>query len=198
MGSSTAAGAGATTGHGWVATLQAGLSDRGVAVVNLAKGGNSTFNGIAEAAVPVAARPAPDPAANVDAALAQRPKLLLVSYPTNDTALGFGVDETVGNLLAIRAAAQAQGAAVIVLSTQPRALPQAQLALLPLIDARLSGAVAPCFVAVREALAAPSGVLDARYDSGGGAHPNDLGHAIIHDRVRALIDAGDCVSIAAR
>src|SRR2546423_811720 len=65
--------------------------------------------------------------------------------------------------------------------------------LLPQIDAQFPQATAPCFVALREALAGPSGALDTRYDSGDGVHPNDAGHAVIHARVRELIDGGRCV-----
>jgi len=193
MGSSSAAGAGATPGEGWAGSLQRSVAGRSVDIVNLAQGGTTTYAGLAASSAPVPNRPPADPAANIDAALAQAPKLLLVSYPSNDTALGYSAEETVHNLLAIRAAALAQGVAVVVLSTQPRALPQAQRALLPQIDAALSQAVSPCFVAVREALAAPDGTIDARYDSGDGVHLNDAGHAVIHDSLRNLIDTQRCV-----
>jgi lysophospholipase L1-like esterase len=163
-------------------------------MVNLAVGGHTTYSGLATQSQPVPGRPAPDPAGNVDAAIARDAKLVLVSFPTNDTAAGYGVDETVRNLLAIRDAARAQGVAVMILSTQPRALTASQLAMLPQIDARVSAAVGPCFVAVREVLAGPDAKLDPRYDSGDGVHPNDAGHALIEAQVRAVVDGGHCVS----
>jgi lysophospholipase L1-like esterase len=197
MGSSSAAGAGATEpGRSWVARLQADYAARSVSVANLAKGGTTTYAGLPAASRQVPGRPPPDPDGNVDAALARAPKLLLVSYPTNDTALGYSVEETVSNLLAIRAAAVAGGAGVIVLSTQPRAMITSELARLPQIDARLAQAVGPCFVAVREALATPSGQIDERYSAGDGVHVNDAGHALILERVRAVIDGGQCVRLA--
>lgn len=198
IGSSSAAGAGASPGNGWATKLQATYADRPVTLVNLAVGGTTSYAGLSTQSDPVAGRPSPDPSANVDAAIAQGPKLLLVSYPTNDTALGYSVDETVNNLLAIRNTARSHDVAVVVLSTQPRALPSTQLALLPQIDAQLSSSVGPCFVAVREALAGPGGALDARYDSGDGVHPNDAGHALIHERVRAVVDGGHCIDAASR
>lgn len=192
MGSSTATGAGATS-QSWVDRLKAGYAIRTVGVVNIAKGATTSYAGLPASSTPVAGRPAPDPAANVDAAMAFAPKLVLVSYPTNDTAFGYTADETVRNLLAIRSAAQARGAAVIVLSTQPAALTPAQLGLLPQIDSRVSAEVGSCFVAVREALAAPNGTLNPTYDSGDGLHPNESGHALIHSRVATVIDSGLCV-----
>ena len=119
------------------------------------------------------------------------------SYPSNDTALGYAVDETVRNLLAIRAEALARGATVVLLSTQPRALTPAHLAKMPQIDARLQAAAGDCFVELREALAGPDGRLAPAYDSGDGVHPNDAGHALIFQRVKALIDGGRCVRLGA-
>ncbi len=192
MGSSTASGAGATS-QSWADRLKAAYAASSVTVVNIAKGGTTTYAALPASSPPVSGRPAPDPSANVDAALARSPKLVLVAYPSNDTASGFSVDETVRNLLAVRSAAQAGGAAVIILSTQPLTLPPARLALLPQIDARVSAAVAPCFVPVREALAAPDGTLSPTYDSGDHLHLNDAGHAVIFSKLASVIDSGQCV-----
>jgi len=195
IGSSSAAGAGASDGHAWVVQLQSTVQGSGVQISNLAHGGTTTYQGLPTSATPVVGRPAPDAAVNVDAALSGTPKLVLVSYPSNDTALGYVVDETLRNLLAIRAEALANGAAVVLLSTQPRALTSAQLAQLPQIDTGLRAAVGDCFVELREALAGPDGRLAPAYDSGDGVHPNDAGHALIFQRVKALIDGGRCVRL---
>ncbi len=196
MGSSTAAGTGASTSaKSWAELLQAGITANNLQVVNLAKGGATTYGGLATSSPPVAGRPSPDPAVNVTAALAQAPKALLLSYPTNDTANNYSVTETVTNLLAIRAAATAANVKVIVLSTQPRDLSPAQLAQLVDIDTQMSAAVGACFVAVRFDLAGLDSKLNSSYDSGDGIHPNDTGHTLIHQRVRALIDSGSCVTL---
>jgi acyl-CoA thioesterase I len=198
MGSSTAAGTGASTSaKSWAGLLQAGIAANNLLVVNIAKTGATTYEGLATSSPPVAGQPSPDPTVNVTAALAQSPKALLLSYPTNDTALDYSATETVGNLLAIRAAAVAANVRVIVLSTQPRDLSPAQLARLVEIDDAMSAAVGACFVAVRTDLAGVDSKLNTSYDSGDGIHPNDAGHALIHQRVRALIDTGSCVNLAA-
>lgn len=197
IGSSTAAGAGASEGMGWVSLVQAAYSGQGAQIVNLAKGGSVTYAGLGASASRPAGRPASDPAANIDAALARRPVLVLVSYPTNDTALGYSVDETVNNLLAIRSQALAAGVPVIITSTQPRNLSEVQLAQLRMIDARMASSIGACFVDVREALAGADGRLAPGYDSGDGVHPNGLGHQLVATYVQTLINSKKCVSTSA-
>jgi hypothetical protein len=169
--------------------------DQGVQFENIAKGGTVTYQGLSAAAAAVPGRPLPDAEANIDRALSLDPVLLIVAYPTNDTALGYSVAETVGNILAIRSRALASSVPVIVLSTQPRNLSAEQLARLPLIDAHLGVGVGPCFVEVRSALAAENGHLAAQYDVGDGVHPNDEGHLLIAARIRAALDSGSCVTL---
>jgi lysophospholipase L1-like esterase len=192
IGSSTAAGYGAQY-RPWVAILRDTYSSASVTVANLALAGTTTYSGLPFGTPIPSGRPAPQAGSNVDAALSYQPKALVVSYPTNDTAYGYGVDETVSNLIAIRNHATARGVPVIVVSTQPRNLSYAQLSQLQQIDDRVSGLVSPCFVAVRTALAGPDGRLAPAYDSGDGVHPNDAGHAVIAARVVSLIDSRRCV-----
>jgi len=196
MGSSTAAGAGARSGNGWAALLQRAYESRGVQIANIAKGGSVTYEGRSVNAAQVAQRPAADPNVNVDQALSRRPVLLIVSYPTNDTAKGYGVDEIVNNVLEIRGQALAAGVPVLVTSTQPRNLLEAKLAQLSAIDQRLAAAVGPCFVEVRQALAGPNGQLAPAFDSGDGTHLNDAGHQQIFSKLRESIDSGLCVKIS--
>jgi lysophospholipase L1-like esterase len=194
LGSSTAAGSGASNpASAWTAGLAANHAAHGVTLANLAVGGSTTYEALPTGTAPVAGRPAVDGAHNTTAALALGPKLVLISFPTNDTALGYSVDETVTNLLAMRSALQAGGAAVVLLSTQPRDLSDVLLARLPQIDQRLSDAAGACFVPVRAALAGSDGRLAPAYDSGDGVHPNDAGHALILQRVEDRLAAGDCV-----
>lgn len=196
MGSSTAAGAGAPAGKGWAALMGAAYAVRGAQVANIAQGGTVSYQGLSASAVPVAGRPAPNPALNIDQALSRKPVLLIVSYPTNDTAFGYSVDETVNNLLAIRSQALGAGVPVVVISTQPRNLSDAQLAQLRAIDTRLAASVGACFVEVRAALAGDDGRLAPRYDSGERVHPNEAGHQLIAEQIDKTIAARKCVSLA--
>jgi len=198
LGSSTPAGAGATSGHGWVSLLGAAYAARGVVIVNLASGGSMTYQGLPSTTPPVAGRPAPDPVHNIDAALARTPTLVIVSYPSNDEAAGYSADETSSNILAIRAAALGRGVPVVVTSTQPRrTVPTAQQAATAArVDALLAQGFGPCFVDVRSALAPQNNTLDPRFDSGDGQHLNDAGHAVVFDRVRTALESGQCVRVA--
>ena len=47
---------------------------------------------------------------------------------------------------------------------------------------------------VEQWLAGPDGRLAAAYDAGDGVHPNDAGHAIIFQRVDAVLQSGRCVA----
>jgi len=195
LGSSTAAGAGAPRNKGWVALVAAAFAPQGAQLVNLAKSGSVTYQGLSSNGLRVGRRPRPDPKKNIDAALGHSPVMLILSYPTNDTALRYGVDETVNNLLAIRAQALAAGAAVIVTSTQPRKLSDGALADLRAIDDRLLASIGPCFVGVRDALADADGRLAPMYDAGDGVHPGRAGHAIIARHVIELIRSSRCVRL---
>lgn len=198
MGSSTALGAGAIPGNGWVDQVRHAYTAQQVTVVNLAKGGSVSYQGLAVGTTPPVGRPAPDVLANIDAALARQPKVLVLAYPTNDTALGYTVDETVSNLLAIRAIALASGVNVLVMSAQPRNLSATLIARLEALDDRMSATVGGCFVPVRSALAGPDGKLAPVYDSGDGVHPSDAGHTLIADRARAVVDSGACFAAGSR
>lgn len=195
MGSSTAAGAGAPDGNGWVAMLQASLGSGIAQFQNIAKGGTVTYHGQSASSARVSGRPEPDPAVNIDQALSRKPVVLLIAYPTNDTALGYSTAETVNNIFAIRRAALSAGVAVIVMSTQPRALSNSQLNQLNEIDKALHEQVTACFVDVNQALAGADGRLAAEYDSGDGVHPSESGHRLIATKVRELIDRGECIRI---
>ncbi len=195
LGASTPAGFSASApSQAWVARLQAAVAGNGVTIVNLAQPGLVTYNWMSLSAPVPPGRMAPFPANNIDAAMAQQPKLLLLNATTNDLAVGYSPDETVANLLAIRAIAVAGGATVLMLSTQPRDLPDVTRASLPVIDARLAPTFGDCFVDIRTPLAAADGRLLPAYDSGDGIHPNDAGHAVIFQRVDSALQSGRCVA----
>jgi len=196
IGSSSAMGIGPSLpANAWARRLQADVGALGVTINNLALGGATTYQGLPLSAAPVPGRRVPHGPANIDAALSLSPKLVLVAYPHNDTAEGHSVDETVQNILAIRAYAAVRGVAVLVQGTQPRNLPDAQRALLAQIDNRLATLIGACFVEVRSAVAAADGRIGAAYDSGDGVHLNDAGHALIFARIKAVLDAGSCVKV---
>jgi lysophospholipase L1-like esterase len=195
MGSSTAAGVGATAGNAWADRIAQAYASRGLSIVNLGLGGSVTYNGVGADAPTTDGRPPPDGTHNVDAALAHGIDLLLIGYPSNDTAYGYSADETMRNHQWMAWTALQRGVPTIVISSQPqRQVPSAWAAqTFVAIDFRLSDFFGPCFVEVRSALSLPDNTLNPIYDSGDGQHLNDAGHQVIYDRMKAVIDSGNCV-----
>jgi lysophospholipase L1-like esterase len=194
LGSSTTAGfTTSAPSLTWVSRLERALTGRNITIVNIAVPGAVTYIWLPVAAAPTAGRPAPWPANNIDAAMAQRPALVLLNATTNDVAADYRAEETVANVRAIRTVAIAGGAAVLVLSTQPRSLSDTQRARLPLIDAQLAAELGGCFVDIRTPLAGDDNRLAPAFDSGDGIHPNDAGHDVIFQRVNATLGSGRCI-----
>lgn len=199
LGSSTAAGVGATAGQSWAARLADALRQRGLQLDNRARSGANTYQALPAAEPRASTRPATDPAQDVATALSTRPAALLLAFPSNDALLGYTAAETTANLLRLRALARAQGAAVIVLSSQPRddanaAAREAMRA----TDAALAAELGPCFVDVRESLSDGSGRIAPAFAAGDGVHLNNAGHALVFERLWAAIEAGRCLSPPAR
>jgi lysophospholipase L1-like esterase len=197
MGSSTAAGVGASAGNGWADLIGRAYAGKGVTMLNIALGGSVTYNGLGSSVPPTVDRPSPNTTHNIDAALAQGVRFVLIGYPSNDTAYGFSSDETVRNHKWIAYTAAQAGVPSIVISSQPqRGVPSAwAAATFADIDKRLADFFGPCFVEVRTALALSNDTLNPAYDSGDGQHLNDAGHRVVYDKMKAAIDSGQCVRV---
>lgn len=196
MGSSSAAGVGASAGQSWVARLQASQQARQVTVQNIARGGTLSYQALATGSVPPGGRPQPDPGLNITRALGFSPRLVLLSFPTNDVVAGYSAEETVANLGSLQAAARSAGSATLVLGVQPRdGLNSAQRAVLTNTDTRLAELAGPCFVGLFQALADANGQIAAAYAAGDGIHLNDTGHALVQQRVQAVLENGRCVRL---
>lgn len=195
LGSSTAAGAGASSGAGWVAQIEKNYGARGVRLVNAAKNGLTSWHALPGNVATRGDRPAPDPQANIDFALAQNPGAILLAFPTNDIAQGYSAAEVIANLTTLRRLAAARGIPALVVGTQPRILSAERLALLTAIDNGLAAEFGACMTQVRASLAGPDGRIAAQYDSGDGVHLNNAGHQVIADAVRQTIDSKACISV---
>jgi lysophospholipase L1-like esterase len=197
MGSSSAAGVGATVGQAWAPRLAEAYRDRGVTLDNLARSGAVTPQVLPADAPAGGGRPAPDPAINIDRALSLKPVLLLLSFPTNDTVAGYPATETAANLQLLRDRAAGAGVPTVVLGTQPRdGLSAAQQAAQAALDQALAARAGDCFVALQASLGDGSGRIRADYAAGDGIHLNDAGHAAVLAQVRAALDGGRCVRLA--
>lgn len=193
LGSSTAAGVGATPGKGWVALLSASAASRGVQVRNFSRSGSVTYHALPAAAARPGARPATDPAQDIDEVMLGRPTLVILAFPSNDAVAGYAATETVANLLAIRRRALDGGAAALVQSSQPRdSATDAQRAAMRDADSALAQSLGECFVDVHPPLADSQDHIAAAYAAGDGVHLNDAGHELIFERVNLALAAGLC------
>lgn len=195
MGSSTAAGVGATLGKRWSDILQDTFFGNGAVIENIAKGGTVTYQALSASTAPISNRPAPDPTINIDRALSLKPVVLILSYPTNDIMAGYSIDEVIVNLTTLRTAGLNAGAKVLLMSTQPRNINAEKLLQLRQIDERLAALAGGCFVNVHSVLAGPDDHLAPIYDSGDGIHPNDEGHRKISEKLATVIRSGSCFSL---
>lgn len=203
VGSSTAAGAGATSGAAWAQRLGVAVAASGVEITNLARHGLRSGQALpVTASAPAPARsqrPPPDPAVNIDRALAMSPRLLLLSFPSNDAVDRYSAQETVYNLRVMRQAASAAGTATLVLGSQPRVgLDASQQDIQAEVDRQLTAEAGPCFVPLYHALADGTGLIAARYRFGDGIHLNDAGHELIFRQILATLGSGRCVRLSPR
>lgn len=197
LGSSSAAGQGVTAGEAWADRLAAGTQAQGVQITNLARSGLLTTQALPVGTPLLPDRAVPDPQVNIDRALTLPPKLVLVSFPTNDVVAGVPPAETVGHWQLIRRRAADAGAATLVLSTQPRdGLDSAQQAALDETDRLAVAAFGECFVPLRAALSDGQGRIAPAYAAGDGIHLNAEGHRVIFEEVKAVVDGGRCVRTA--
>ena len=195
LGSSTAEGVGPTAEDStWVNRLRADLGP-GVRVVNLARGGYTTYQllptdaQLAEATEQEtgAERPAPDEARNVTAALERRPVAVVLNLASNDSAYGYTLEEQQRGYAAILDAVRDAGVPVWVTTTQPRDLDPAGRATQVAMRDWLRETYGAGAIDFWTGVATPADGLDPRWDSGDGVHLNDAAHGVLYERVR---DAG--------
>ena len=193
MGSSSAAGAGATKADlSWAGLYASWRQSTGGVTTNIARGGHTTYQALPQYCLVPASRLEPDVAHNVEQALTLQPDLVLISYPSNDAALGWSAQESVGNILVLRSVLADAGVASVVLGAQPRNLSANRSALLQEFDRLLQQQVPQCVVPLYNLLQS-NNKLNPLYDSGDGVHLNDAGHAVVFAALQQLLEQGKCV-----
>ncbi|SFT87621.1 Lysophospholipase L1 [Lishizhenia tianjinensis] len=188
IGSSTAAGAGASTqDSAWVYRYKHELyrRDTRYEVLNLAVGGYNTFKLIPTGTpIPSGVNQTIDVNRNITAALALHPSAVIVNLPSNDAANNYGVDMQMYNFDLMHQASVQQGVSLYVCTTQPRNFSDPAKIQIQL-DTRDSilevyGNYALDFWT---ATADVNHYILPQYNSGDGVHLNDAGHKVLYDIV---------------
>lgn len=195
LGSSTSAGTGASTpDSAWVNRYTHYLQDINPnnEVVNFGVGGYNTYRIMPTGFVPPAGRPSPDVTKNITAALAESPDAIIINMPSNDVAAGFSYAEQMFNLDTIVSIAQQNNVDIWVCTTQPRNFTNsAQLDLQWEIKDSIYAHFNPFVIDFWTTIATPGYTIEPIYNSGDGVHLNDLGHALLAQRVEesAVLDS---------
>lgn len=186
LGSSTAEGIGPDSpDSAWVSRYRRHLQAMNPQheVINLAKGGYTTYHLLPTGTQPPGGRPQPDPEWNITHALALVPDAIIINLPSNDAARGYAVEEQLANYDVMLEAAEAKGVPVWIATTQPRNLDgagrRAQVAMRDSTFARF----APRAIDFWTGLAEDDATIKPAYDSGDGVHLNNRAHALLFQRV---------------
>ncbi|MVT10245.1 GDSL-type esterase/lipase family protein [Chitinophaga tropicalis] len=188
LGSSTAAGMGATPNHSWVYLYTQYLKtiNTGYQVYNLAVGGYTTYDINPTGYVPPASRPSPDTAHNITKALSLQPHAIIINLPTNDVGRNYTLAEQQANYQRVIDAATAQGVQVWVCTTQPRNDYSAQqvVNLKAMRDWTFSY-FGNKSIDFWTGMTEPNDSIKRAYSYGDGIHLNDSGHYVLYTRVVA-------------
>ncbi|WP_077922151.1 SGNH/GDSL hydrolase family protein [Spirosoma sp. 209] len=187
LGSSTASGVGASDyKHAWAGLFSAYLNKG--KVINLARGGYTTYHILPDTDARPTNRPPSDTARSITAALRRHPSVLIISMTTNDVANGYSVDEIMENLRIIRATAFANGVKrVLITTSMPRRLNAWATARWIQQRDRTLATYPLEAVNFFDPLADPSDVFKDELTVDG-IHPNDNGHKVLFDEMVKVFD----------
>lgn len=203
IGSSTAAGVGASNGDkAWASALYEDLEAIALGPVeleNLAVGGYTALD----------LQSGSESDGNVDDAIALAPDLLIVGLAgSNDIAPDMDTETFIGQLESVRRAAEDAGIPTFFMETLPKNLSAVDRELLQGWGRAMREAFGSCWVPEREApyeacfmevfepLADAELGLAPEFDSGDGSHLNDLGHLILARFASASVVPYMCQHVA--
>jgi lysophospholipase L1-like esterase len=201
LGSSTAAGNGASIDSSWAIRLQASFRKNttdgiDTTIDNRAYPGYITYKGMpSDYVMPVnRLNPewAPDPLRNVSWVLSQnaKPDIVILSYASNDANLypDYSEKETMDNLRFMFQSYNSAGIRCFVTGTQPRNdMTVTQRTMLRELRDSIINTFKIYSIVFWDDLVTSDGLnmLKPEVNSGDGIHPNDLGHRLLFQRVAA-------------
>jgi len=196
IGSSTAEGTGASVpDSAWVNRFEASLSDKHLDVVNLAKGGYTTYHLLPTGTeIPDTITIEIDEQRNVSKALSYAPSAIIVNLPSNDASYRFSEKIQIENFQKIVDAANKNDVAVWVATTQPRNFEDStQLQIQTATRDAILTTYGDHAIDFWSEIATSDSHILSKYDSGDGIHLNDAGQALLFRRVQGkAIDSIIC------
>lgn len=199
LGSSTAAGTGASTYDSAFAGRYAkylGALNPSWKLVNYAVGGYTTFHIMPNGWKHAAGRPDPDTARNITKVLALKPSALLISMPSNDINSNYPPEEYNANFDSLHAWAGKAGIPVWIATPLPRTpLDAAHRKQLLDLRVRILSRFAPRAIDFYDSLGDANGAYLSAFNSGDGIHTNDRGHKLLFQRVVAANLTGTAVDL---
>jgi hypothetical protein len=187
IGSSTAAGEGATTfDSSWVARTVLYYRNLGelTSYHDIAISGTTTWTGMPSSFVPPTGNPqppSPDPTANVTRILQLGSNVVVVGYPTNDIVFGYTLTQYLSNLRTIYDSVLKAGKVCYITTTQPRNDIPANVRQVLLVGRdSILNEFPQRSLNFWDPVVDPAtlGIL-TQYSAGDGIHLNNAGHAVI-------------------
>jgi len=186
LGSSTAAGTGPSNiSFAWVNQYRDFVQSINPTseVINLAKGGYTTYNIMPSDYTPPSGAPVPDPTRNITTALSLHPDVIIINMPSNDVSNGFPVTATLSNYDMILSKANSFKVPVYITTTQPVNTTQDKIQkLMDIRDSTLTR-YGDRAIDFWSDIATAQGTVNPIYDSGDGLHLNNAAHTILKNRV---------------
>jgi lysophospholipase L1-like esterase len=199
MGSSTAAGNGATVlDSAWAYRLQAffrrnvSAGDPDTVVNNIAVAGYTTYQEMPTGFVAPAGRPAVDGSHNITAAINFHPDVIIINLPTNDVIDGYSQSEILSNFKTMYDAAVGAGIKTYITTSQPRnatinsSTPTTQAQRQQLFDLgqAIITAYPSNYIDFWTPLATTDGLFMIRPEvNADNIHPNNAGHRLLFNQV---------------
>lgn len=188
LGSSTAAGTGATTfDSSWVGRFTQYVLRKNPAnqIINYGISGLRTYQNLRpNGYVPPANRPVPSTAYNITQALSQDPDAIIINMPSNDASSNYTLAEQQANFEEALRLADSAGVPVWATTTQPRnnftaSQTQNLVDMRNWIISRFGNKAIDFWTNVANA----DGTISSAYNADG-IHVNNAGHALFYSRVR--------------
>jgi len=188
LGSSTAAGIGPKDArNAWVNRYRAYCREAipGCDVVNLGRDWFRSYQVMPTGFPTPDDRPRENPRYNITKALSLQPSAIIINLPSNDTDMGYSLEEQVANFRVLIDAAAAQGVPLWVATPQPRNdFSKAKRRELVELREAIYALFGDRTIDFWTELATPGGHIVPAYHSGDEVHLNDEGHRILFERVR--------------